>query len=598
MLAALASAAMPGLAVSGVYESKQSNYCDDQAGIDHAIVQDNAGRHYDIFATSTREGRTRLSNRAKAARALERSRELSALGFQIDHVAGFSDTGKHSPTGNYCVLVTTAVEGEVRPLKLLTLDDCASVGTALAAIHRQNPELGGKGRSYSTGQIRSQLTSWIQRLRRAGHVPTAITSSWSKIIETDGLWSFSTCFVHGGLSDGDLLFTGSTITAITNWQNMQINDPARDLAWIFAKLNEAHRDALMSAYGRMMGARLDPLILLRANLWLQMEQVGDFIEALCHADTPKIMNFKAQVERLAHQLTVVANRETAEQSAAIAATEAANANKDPVKQVEQAALPSTKNNSVDSEDKTGSAEITKRSTARRNDTADDTISRQIKPSKQAANVDAMQADDSTGDSVIGGHIYPDMPKGSSLETMVLSRSEGDRADGTAADTGNQDSIPDSHAPGLPVDVVNSDSGESRADDDGMSGHGYATSNPYDGSSSQGGERRPSTATLFIPILEEQERALRDAQEGLEEYEEYGADQSKEIKTASNGSEDQSNSNRVSDPNDSNESDGSDGTHDSSRIDAPDHPNPEDRTATIDDTGDAPGAISNDTPETA
>ena len=54
--------------------------------------------------------------------------------------------------------------------------------------------------------------------------------------------------------------------------------------------------------GRMLGNRLDDLIMLRANLWLQMEQVGDFISALNQADSVKIMQFKAQVERLAHQL--------------------------------------------------------------------------------------------------------------------------------------------------------------------------------------------------------------------------------------------------------------------------------------------------------
>ena len=69
---------------------------------------------------------------------------------------------------------------------------------------------------------------------------------------------------------------------------MQVNDPARDLAWIFAKLDENHRNALLSAYGRMLGNRLDDLIMLRANLWLQMEQVGDFISALNKADNAKI----------------------------------------------------------------------------------------------------------------------------------------------------------------------------------------------------------------------------------------------------------------------------------------------------------------------
>jgi hypothetical protein len=92
---------------------------------------------------------------------------------------------------------------------------------------------------------------------------------------------------------------------LTNWQDRQVNDPARDLAWIFGKLDESHRNTVLSAYGRMMGSRLDDLIMLRPNLCLQMEQVGEFIQALNRADNDHIMQFKAQVERLAHQLGVI-----------------------------------------------------------------------------------------------------------------------------------------------------------------------------------------------------------------------------------------------------------------------------------------------------
>ena len=123
-------------------------------------------------------------------------------------------------------------DGQARPLDLLTLDDCAAVGTAIGAIHRLPSTFlaNAKYPVVTTGQIRSQLTAWIRRLRSAGHVPQEITDSWARIMDTEGLWSFSTCTVHGGFSDGDFLFSGSTITTVTNWQDMQVNDPARDLA--------------------------------------------------------------------------------------------------------------------------------------------------------------------------------------------------------------------------------------------------------------------------------------------------------------------------------------------------------------------------------
>ena len=48
MLAALASAAMPSIVMAGVRDSERANDTDDAAGIDQAVMQDAAGRMYDI----------------------------------------------------------------------------------------------------------------------------------------------------------------------------------------------------------------------------------------------------------------------------------------------------------------------------------------------------------------------------------------------------------------------------------------------------------------------------------------------------------------------------------------------------------------------
>ncbi|MEE8757332.1 MAG: phosphotransferase, partial [Bifidobacterium sp.] len=316
MLAALTSAAMPSIAVAGVRDSEQSNATDESYGIAQAVVQDAAGKLYDVLTCDTDKGRARLRSRVHAAQTLEFAKDPGGLGFGLDRVLAFEPgEDDQSVTGSNAVVVAVHHDGESRLLGLLTLDDCSSVGTAIGAIHRLRPGFLKENRYpvFTTGQIRAQLTSWIKRLQQAGHIPAEITGSWSRILETEGLWSFSTCPVHGGFSDGDFLFSGSAITAVTNWQDMQVNDPARDLAWVFSKLDEGHRNAVISAYGRMLGARLDDLIMLRANLWLQMEQVGEFIQALNAADNMKIMQFKAQVERLAHQLSDV-TRHTARPS--------------------------------------------------------------------------------------------------------------------------------------------------------------------------------------------------------------------------------------------------------------------------------------------
>ena len=515
MLVALTSAVLPNLAIAGVRGSTQPSATDEGKGIDQAVVQDASGKLYDVYATDTKEGRARLTRRVQAAQTLASAREPGGLGFDLDRVIAFTpgdepqigqttttqsadqpeaqSARKPGPTGETAVMIAVHREGQARSLDLLTLDDCASVGTALGAIHRLPTAFlsVAKYPVFTTGQIRSQLTAWIKRLRSAGHVPQEITNSWARIIETEGLWSFSTCMVHGGFSDGDFLFSGSAITAVTNWQDMQVNDPARDLAWIFGKLDESHRNAVLSAYGRMMGSRLDDLIMLRANLWLQMEQVGDFIQALNRADNDRIMQFKAQVERLAHQLGVI-SRDTTPSTAAPAAGATA-----------KSASPST---------------ITVGTLLREDDRryaeADDTTNETTEPSDETPDPDrtgsaevvaageadvtpavpaAAEDNDQTAGSPVTGT--------GSTKPQPANAEQGD--DAVTITLKELIEMNDQQAASAPSANVE-DAGKGKADDD-----------TNDRLAQSGAE------TTVIPLLEREERALRDARAGLAGHDDEG-----------------------------------------------------------------------------
>ena len=56
MMAALTSATMPNAAIAGTRASEQTNSTDKGYGVDHAVVQDTAGKLYDVFASNTPEG--------------------------------------------------------------------------------------------------------------------------------------------------------------------------------------------------------------------------------------------------------------------------------------------------------------------------------------------------------------------------------------------------------------------------------------------------------------------------------------------------------------------------------------------------------------
>ena len=90
MLAALASAVLPNLGVAGVREKRAGQRNRRAKGIDQTVIQDASGKLYDVYATDTKEGRTRLIRRVKAAQTLAAAREPGGLGFDMDRVVAFA----------------------------------------------------------------------------------------------------------------------------------------------------------------------------------------------------------------------------------------------------------------------------------------------------------------------------------------------------------------------------------------------------------------------------------------------------------------------------------------------------------------------------
>ena len=128
MMAALASAAVPGIAVAGVRDSEQRNATDLLSGIDQAVVQDAAGKVYDILACDGEAGKRRLVRRVRAARTLMESRESAGLSFTMDQVLAFEDgSNPRGRTGGTAVLVAPHHQGASRPLNLPTLDDLSLI---------------------------------------------------------------------------------------------------------------------------------------------------------------------------------------------------------------------------------------------------------------------------------------------------------------------------------------------------------------------------------------------------------------------------------------------------------------------------------------
>ena len=139
MLAALASAVLPNLGVAGVRENVQASATDEAKGIDQTVIQDASGKLYDVYATDTKEGRTRLIRRVKAAQTLAAAREPGGLGFDMDRVVAFApgDVSRPGQTAT-AQAVGQQTQAESTPLTPRKPGPTGET-TVMIAVHRDGP---------------------------------------------------------------------------------------------------------------------------------------------------------------------------------------------------------------------------------------------------------------------------------------------------------------------------------------------------------------------------------------------------------------------------------------------------------------------------
>ncbi|MBR2553293.1 MAG: phosphotransferase [Aeriscardovia sp.] len=307
LLAALASAVAPNLKIVSVSLTNDLPRVDEGKDIMTGILLLQNGDDYNVSIGTSEQANHLLQRRAQNVKALSLNTALiHRLGFHIEQLSVIGDV--KTDEGTKTVFITPRLEGFPIPFESLDTSLCASMGTALAKIHRlDTSHLIEKGyQTFNGDAIRSELSVWVDRLIKQHDVPRSITRRWKEMLGVDSMWDFHACLIHGNFMDNDTLFLDSGVSAIRNWERLQISDPARDFAWLYTdSITDAQRDAVLSEYGHMMGSHMDSRIVPRARLWRQMGIVTDFLRSLDSMDQVWINQARYRIEALSSTLSPV-----------------------------------------------------------------------------------------------------------------------------------------------------------------------------------------------------------------------------------------------------------------------------------------------------
>ncbi|MEC5197979.1 aminoglycoside phosphotransferase (APT) family kinase protein [Arthrobacter sp. PL16] len=308
-LAAIASAAVPGLAPTGVAGAP-----DDVADFDSALLVDDAGKQWRVRSPKHPEASMRLETELQALRAFTPAVKAE-LPFLIPHMAG------SVRQGNLSTFVYSHLAGSTRPLDALTAGGRAmaqELGRVLAAIHElpkdmvQRADLPG----YEANEYRQRKLNELDQAATTGKIPSILLRRWEHALEDVALWRFSPTVMHGDLHEDHLLIAAGRVSAVTGWTDLCIGDPAEDFAWLAAAEDTGFVDAVHAAYAEARAVAVDPHLSRRAALAAEFALAQWLVRGVALEDAEMIHEAEGMLATLAADVEFIEReqREAAERA--------------------------------------------------------------------------------------------------------------------------------------------------------------------------------------------------------------------------------------------------------------------------------------------
>ena len=258
-LAALSTLAVPGLDVHHV----QGSVAPD--GFDSAVAIDAEQRRWVVRAPRTSVAGAALEAECALLSALVDHVDSGSLPFEVPRPAGFAPLSEGGRA-----MVYPELPGH--PLRVERIPPGpgigASVGRAIAALHELPVSLVESAGLpvYSAEEYRERRLSEVDEAAQTGKVPATLLRRWERSLEDVSLWRFRPTVTHTSLATETMLVRAGQVSALTDFFEVQVGDPADDLSWLLVSAPQESVESILEAYQLRRTELIDPHLMDRALL--------------------------------------------------------------------------------------------------------------------------------------------------------------------------------------------------------------------------------------------------------------------------------------------------------------------------------------------
>lgn len=273
-LAALATAAMPGLRVT---ELREPQY--DDGVVEVTGIVDTQGDAWLIVLPRLEMSDDEVARVIEVSSFLGQEAASGILPFAVPQIGGMVRVD------GSCLFVFRRPGGfplgEDSGLGDTLL--AASLGTALASLHNLPTERFAQTDIpvISPDAARHNIRHLIGVAGR--RVPPSLRRRWLAAVDEEVLWSYTPTPTHGELSPKSVWTEMSAVIAIMDFWRLSVADPATDIAWMLPLADDVFLERFNASYSR---ARTQPdlHLMLRAQLYSELALVQWLNYGIASAD--------------------------------------------------------------------------------------------------------------------------------------------------------------------------------------------------------------------------------------------------------------------------------------------------------------------------